>query len=129
MFIDTPLSAYQVKRAETQHDRFGEIGEEHTHEADAGQIDNTLFSTILRQWDAELIPLHRLTITIAQRDGSLADVCDIVMSQHHILRAHTDVILQVALILVQRIVLVDILHIRIGLVRGIISLRLLVAVW
>ena len=38
------------------------------------------------------------------------------MSNHHILRTYTHLIAQIALILIQRIVLIDILHIRIGLI-------------
>ena len=71
---------------------------------------------ILRQRNTELIPLHRLDITIAQGNGSLTDIGNEVMSNHHILRTYTHLIAQIALILIQRIVLIDILHIRIGLI-------------
>ena len=72
---------------------------------------------ILRQRNTELIPLHRLDITIAQGNGSLTDIGNEVMPNHHILRTYTHLIAQIALILIQRIVLIDILHIRIGLIR------------
>ena len=51
------------------------------------------------------------------------------MAHLHVLRTDAHLVLQVALILVQRIVLVDVLNVRIGLIRRIIALRLLVAVW
>ena len=84
---------------------------------------------ILRQRNTELIPLHRLDITIAQGNGSLTDIGNEVMPNHHILRTYTHLIAQIALILIQRIVLIDILHIRIGLIRRVVALWLLVTVW
>ena len=51
------------------------------------------------------------------------------MSNYHILRTYTHLIAQIALILIQRIVLIDILHIRIGLIRRVVALWLLVTVW
>ena len=51
------------------------------------------------------------------------------MAHLHVLRTDAHLVLQVTLILVQRIVLVDVLHVRIGLIRRIVALRLLVAVW
>ena len=51
-----------------------------------------------------------------------------VLSEYHILRTDTHLILIVALVFVQRIVLVDILHIGIGLVGRVIAFRLLVVV-
>ena len=50
------------------------------------------------------------------------------MTQTHILRTETDLILIVALVFVERIVLVDILDIGISLVRRVVAFRLLVVV-
>ena len=83
---------------------------------------------ILRQRNTELIPLYSLDITIAQGNGSLTDIGNEVMPNHHILRTYTHLIAQIALILIQRIVLIDILHIRIGLIRRVVALWLLVTV-
>ena len=105
------------------------MGQEHTHETDARQVDGALLAGVLRQRDAELVPLHRLATAIAQGDCGLTDVRDEVLAHLHVLRTDAHLVLQVALILVQRIVLVDVLNVRIGLIRGIIALRLLVAVW
>ena len=50
------------------------------------------------------------------------------MSQPQVLGTDAYMVLVVTLILVQRIVLVDILNVRIGLIRGVIAFRLLVVV-
>ncbi len=48
---------HEVERTETQHDRLLETGEEHTHEADAGEIvDVALTALKLIDRNAELIP-------------------------------------------------------------------------
>ena len=81
LIVVTPLAAHQVERAETQHDGFAELGEEHTHEADAGEVaDATLAILVGAQWDAELVPLDGFLVAIAQRRSVFADVGDVVMS-------------------------------------------------
>ena len=106
-----------------------EVGKEHTHETYAGKVgDGALFGGILIQGNAELVPLDRLAITITQRDRSLTDVRDEVLANHHVFGADTHLILKIALVLVKRVVLVDILDIGIGLIAGVIALCLLVVV-
>ena len=51
------------------------------------------------------------------------------MTQLHILRTYAHLILEIAFVFVEGIVLIDILHVRIGLVRRIVAFRLLVRVW
>ncbi len=78
--------------------------------------------------NTELIPFHRLAITVTQLDTRLTDVRNKVGSLHHVLRAYAHLVLVVALILVQRVVLVDILHIRESLVTRVVPFCLLVTV-
>ena len=129
LVVDAPLATHQFEGTEAQHDGALELSKEHAHEADAGKVGDATFATgVLRQGDAELIPLHRLMAAVAQRDTGLADVGDEVLSQLHVLRTDAHLILEVTLILVQRVVLVDVLHVGIGLVGGVVALRLLLAV-
>ena len=104
------------------------MSQEHAHETNAGQIDRALLLAILRQRNAELIPVHRFPVAVAQRHRGFADIGDEVMSQHHVFRADAHLILQVALILVERKVLVDVFYVREGLIGGVVALRLLVVV-
>ena len=129
LLIDTPLTTYQVERTKAQHDRFLELGQEHTHKTDAGEVGDAAHTVVvLRERDAELIPPHLFPVTITQGSGIFADVGNEVTAQLHILRAQAHLILEITLILVESIVLINVLHVRIGLVRGIITFRLLVGV-
>ena len=117
LLIDTPLTTYQVKRTKTQHDRLLKLGEEHSHKTYGGKVADTSHAiVILCQRDAELIPANLFFVTITQRSSIFTDVCNEVMSQTHVLRTDAYLILEIAFILVEGVVLIDILHIRIGLV-------------
>ena len=129
LVIDAPFSTHQVKTAESQHDGLLELCQEHTHKADAGEVADAPYPVvILRQGDAELVPLHGFLVAIAQRGRIFADISDEVMSQAQVLGTDADLVLIVALILVQRIVLVDILDVGECLIRRVVALRLLVVV-
>ena len=129
LLIDAPFATHQVQAAEAQHDGLAELGEEHTHETDAGEVADATHTVFrLVEGYAELVPAHGFLLAVAQRSRIFPDVGNEVMAQPHVLRTDADVILIVALILVQRIVLVDVLHVRIGLVAGVVALRLLFAV-
>ena len=129
LLILAPLAAHQVEGTEAEHDGLAELGEEHAHKADAGEVaDATHAVLVFAQRDAELVPLDRFLVAVAQRGGILADVSDVVMSQAHVFGADAHPILIVALILVERKVLVDVLHVGVALVAGVVALGLLVAV-
>ena len=67
LVIQSPLASYQVERSESQHDRLLELSEEHSHEADAREIAYSSHALIiLRQGNAELIPLDGLFLAVAQ---------------------------------------------------------------
>ena len=113
LVVGTPLATYEVEGSETQHDRLLETRQEHTHEADAGEIVDVALTTLeLIHWDAELIPSHGATCVITQGLRVLSLVNDMVASHHEVFRADAHMILEVLLILIEGIVLVDVLHIR-----------------
>ena len=47
LVIDAPVATHQFKRAETQHDGLAELGEEHTHEADAGEVADAPYPVLV----------------------------------------------------------------------------------
>ena len=61
-------------------------------------------------------------VAVAQGTGAHAAVYDEVLSHHEVFRADRNVILVVFLILIECEVLIDVLHIRSGLVRGVVTL-------
>ena len=129
LVVGAPLATHQVEAGKAQHDGLLELGEEHTHEANAGEVgDVALAAGVLVQGYAELIPLHDVVGAVAQHHAGLADIGDEVLALHHVLRTDAHLVFEIALILVQRVVLVDVLHVGVGLVAGVIALGLLVAV-
>ena len=103
---------YQVERTETEHDRLLEVGEEHSHEADAGEIvDVSLALLKLIHRNAELIPGNRRFRIVSPSLGVFPLIHDEVAAHHEIFRTDADVILEILFVFVQRIVLVDVLHI------------------
>ena len=68
LLVLSPLATYQVEAAETQNNVFLEIGEEHTHEADAGKVVDSAHLRVKRhQRHPVLIPAHGAGVAIAQR--------------------------------------------------------------
>ena len=123
LVVGTPFAVHQVERTETEHDRLLEVGEEHSHEADAGEIvDVSLALLKLIHRNAELIPGNRGFRVVSPSLGVFALIHDEVAAHHEIFRTDADVILEILLIFVQRIVLVDVLHIRCRFIGGIITL-------
>ena len=137
LLILSPLATHQVERAETQHDRLLESSQEHAHIANAGEVaDRTDLIVIFSQWDAILIPAHGDRVAIAQLGGIVAMVhnmrlvrLDTSVIGLQLIVADGDMILIVAFVFVQGVVLIDILHIRSRLVRGVVALCLVVVRW
>ena len=127
--IHTPLAAHQVETAEPEHDGFLELREEHTDEADGGEVADGAYPLLIPvERYAELVPCHLVGLAIAQRTASLAAVDDEVAAHDEVLRTDGDMILVVFLILVEREVLVDVLDIGRGLVRCVVTLFAVVGV-
>ena len=136
LFIRSPHATYQVERAEAQHDGLLETREEHTHETDASEVvDAAHLPFILHHGDTELIPVHTRGVAITELHTTGTHVGDetigrrrtVTIGIEHFGR-DTHLVLVVALILVEGVVEVDILHIGSTLIAGIVRFRLLVGV-
>ena len=91
--------------------------EEHTHEAHGGEVaDGSDAFFILSERNAELIPMYGFRLLIAQRSCVGTHVHDVVLANLEVLRTDGDAILEILLIFVERVVLIDILHVRCRLV-------------
>ncbi len=136
LFVDAPLATDEVQGTEAQHDRLLESRHEHTHEADTGKVvDAALLVFILRDGDAELIPVHTRRIAIAELHAAGAHVGDEAVGWRHTvtigvehLGRYAHPILVVTLIFVEGKVLIDVLLIGSRLVAGVIRLVLVVRV-
>ena len=136
LFVDAPLATDEVQGTEAQHDRLLESRHEHTHEADTGKVvDAALLVFILRDGDAELIPVHTRRIAIAELHAAGAHVGDEAVGWRHTvaigvehLGRYAHPILVVTLIFVEGKVLIDVLLVRSRLVAGVIRLILVVRV-
>ena len=134
LLVLPPLAAHQVERTEAQHDGAAEAREEHTHEADAGEVvDGAFLLLVLGEGDAILIPAHGHGVAIAQLGIVVAMVHDIgvvalrtVVVGLQLVVADAYAVLVVAVVLVQGEVLVDVLHVGRSLVGGVVALRTLV---
>ena len=113
LVIGTPLAHHEVEGTETQHDRFLETGEEHTHEADAGEIvDVALTALKLIDRYTELIPGNGRLGIITPGLAVFTLIYNMIVTYHEIFRTDADTVLEVFLIFVEGIILVDILDIR-----------------
>ena len=123
LLVDAPLATHEVERTEAQHDRMLEAGEEHTHEAHGCEVvDCAELLLILAQRDAELVPVDGLCLVVAQLVGVLALVHDVVLAHLEVFGADRHTILEELLVLVERVVLVDVLHVGCRLVRCVVAL-------
>ena len=107
--VRAPVAANEFHSGETQVSGFAETGEEHTNEANCREVGNRadlLF--VFFERNLELIPGRYLLLTIAKSSNVFLLVGDVVFADNHIFRTQRDVILVVALILVERVVLVDV---------------------
>ena len=125
----TPIAAHQVERCKTQIGLFLAPRQVHTHEADrfpvTDRTDPLYAGAIATQRDLELIPLHLHLVTVTQRHIALFDLRDVLSSHLHHVRTQDDLVLVVFLVFVERVIEVDILHIRRHRGRRSVCLRLL----
>ena len=134
LLILAPFAAHEVERSEAQHDGLLESGEEHAHEADGGEVvDGSHLLLILGERYAILIPTDGERVAVAQLGIIVTMVDDVGVFRLHaavvglqLVVADGDAILIVALILVERIVLVDVLHVGAGLVAAVVAFGLVV---
>ena len=123
LLIDAPFAAHQVERAEAHDDWVLEIREEHTHEANRREVANAAHPVRrLGERDAELIPSHSAVLSVAQRLGVFALIHDVVAAHDEVFGTDGNLVLIVFLVFVERVVLVDVLDVGRGFVRGVVAL-------
>ena len=134
LLVLSPLSAHEVQASEAQCDGLLESGEEHSHEADAGEVvDAAHLPLPFCQGYAVLVPAHGERVVVAQLGVVVAVVDDIgvlallsAVVGLQLVVADGDAVLVVALVLVEGIVLVDVLDVGSRLVGGVVRLGLVV---
>ena len=110
--VVAPLAAHQFEGGEAQVGRLAEARHEHTHKADGREVvDRADALLILAQGDGELIPRGALLGAVAHGADKHLLIGDITAAHLERVGVDGNAILEVALILVERVVLVDILHI------------------
>ncbi len=110
--VVAPLAAHQLEGGEAQVGGLLEAGHEHAHEANGGEVvDRAHLFLIVAQGNVELIPRDLLLLAVAggHLGGLLVDY--VVFAHLEVGRANRHAILEIALILVERVVLVDVFHI------------------
>ena len=101
----------------------GESGDEDADETDAGEVADAAHLLLkLVEWNAEKIPVGLAASALAQSGCGLALVYNEVLAHHKVFGTDGDVILIVFLVFVERVVLVDVLHVGCGLVGCIVGL-------
>ena len=110
--VVAPFTTHQLQRCKTQVGFGFESSHEHTHEADCREILNiTHFFIIIGKRYGELIPSSFLSLAIACMNISHLFVGDVVLAHFHCFGFNIHFILEVAFVLVQRIILIDVLDI------------------
>ncbi len=100
-----------------------ETSEEHTHEAYRREVvDGAHALLVVVERDAELIPRDATVLAVTQRLRVLTLIDDVVATYDEVFRTYRHLILIVFLILVQRVVLVDVLHVGQCLIAGVVTL-------
>ena len=100
-----------------------ETGEEHTHEAYRREVvDGTHALLVVVERDAELIPRDATVLAVTQGLRILTLVDDVVATNDEVFRTYRHLVLIVFLVLIERVVLVDVLHVGQRLVAGVVAL-------
>ena len=134
LFVLAPLTTNEVERTETEDNRSLEVGKEHAHITDAGEaIDRTNLIVELCQGNAILIPTYGEGVAIAQLGGVVTVVYDVRVIRLNamvvgleLIIVDGNMILIVALILIEGVVLINILNIGPRFIRGVIALGLII---
>ena len=113
LLIGSPVAMNQVQGGQTQDDILMEARQEHAHEAYAGEVLYVAHLLLVAaQRDAEQIPGALFGVAVAQLHAGRTLVCYMVASHNHVLGTDAHVILVILLVFVERIILVDVLHVR-----------------
>ena len=112
VLVVAPLAAHQFDRSKSQVCSGTESRHEHTHETNRREVlDIAHLTLVTNQRDGELVPSSMLDVTIGKFDISLLLVGDKVHADAQRVRVNGYPVLEIALILIQGVVLVDILDI------------------
>ena len=123
ILVVAPLTTHEFKRSKSQVSRRLEPRHEHTHEADGREVLNAShLLLVVTQWNRELVPSGLLCLTITGMDISDLLVGHIIHANLQRVRMNGYAILEIAFILVQRVILVDVLDIRSGARRLILAI-------
>ena len=107
----------KVEGGEAQHHGLAEASEEHAHEADGGEVGyGALAAEVLVNGDAEEVPGVVADLAVAGLLARHALVHDVVLPYLHGIFVDFHAVFVVLLILVEREVLVDVLHVGLGFV-------------
>ena len=116
LVVAAPSAADKLHGGEAHDDGLAEAGHVDTHEAQRGEVADAAHDLlVVVDGHAELIPVDALGVAVAQLGAVGAHVGDMVAAHHHVLWAQRHAVLEVLLILVERVVLVDVLHVGRGL--------------
>ena len=126
--VVAPLAAHQVQRRQTQVGLVAEAGQVQAHEADGLEVAYRAHrlhgSTVAAKRYLKLIPRYLLRLTVAKRYFRHFLLGDMLPSHLHHVGAQDDLILEVFLVLVQRVVFVDVLYVGRQCGRRAVGLRL-----
>ena len=123
LLVDAPIATHEEQRTEAHHHGMLETGEEHTHEAYRREVvDGTHALLVVVERDAELIPCDATVLAVTQRLRVLTLIDDVVATYDEVFGTYRHLVLIVFLIFVQRVVLVDVLHVGQRLVAGVVTL-------
>ena len=111
--VVAPLAAYETQRGETQHNRLVEACQEHAYEADRGEVaDAAELAFVFAQRNAEQIPFRGRRFAVARFRIDGAHVDNVVLSDLHGRGIDAHTVLIIFFVLVEREILVDVLHVR-----------------
>ena len=121
LLVGSPFSPYEVEATESQYYRLFEMSEEHAEETYASKVayGTDLFPVGRVERHSELIPVHLFFLAVSQWRERLSDFREVVLSYPafvEVFGSETDAVLVVSFVFVERIVLVDVLHVRCRLV-------------
>ena len=110
--VATPFAAHEFEGSEAEVGDLTEARHEHTSEAYGREIvDRTDHLLIVAERDLELIPFHLVVLAISSTHHRHLFVGDIVASHFEVAGTNRNLVLEIAFILVERIVLVDVLDV------------------
>ena len=130
LLVGAPLGVHEVERCEAQDDGIFKVRHIHTHEANARKVgDAAHILLVFLHGNAEQIPHRLLRHAVAGGDARDALVGDVVAAHVHRLGRDAHAVLVILFVLVEREVLVDVLHVGRGLIGRAVTLGRVVGIY